>query len=240
MSQSDPKLYPGSNESTPVQTERQYLEASLKIQMDESCVVSAFEENVSLIDILPDRDTCVTEFLTDDISETCDEIRRQGGHCECGDSLTDRPDDAVVRASLSRKDQCICDIFKKFGCSPRIKGRDSGYLLIDTYLPDRETLSDLIEQLQLKSSHVQVTRIQEVTPSDKSDRHASIDLSNLTATQRICLDKALEKGYFDDPRSISQTELAEELGISPSAVSRRLRAIEKQLFEQVKADVGLD
>lgn len=230
---------PGLKKSTKVHTERRYLEASLKIQTDGSCPVSAFDDDITVIDIVPGADQCVTEFLTDDITESCEKIRRQGGECACGDSADDC-DDVVFRASISRQEKCICDIFKQYGCIPRIKGRETGHLLIDTYLPDRETLSSLIRDLKQRSTNVQVTRIQEVNPTTDSERQVPIDLGTLTTMQRKCLNLALEKGYFDDPRGISQADLAAELGISPSAVSRRLRSIEKRLFEQLESDIAFD
>ncbi|MDS0282095.1 helix-turn-helix domain-containing protein [Haloarcula onubensis] len=46
---------------------------------------------------------------------------------------------------------------------------------------------------------------------------------NISDAQRETLLTALERGYFDVPRGINLTELAEELGISDTAVSQRLR-----------------
>lgn len=46
---------------------------------------------------------------------------------------------------------------------------------------------------------------------------------DLTDQQREALLTALEKGYFEVPREITLVEIAEELGISDSAVSQRLR-----------------
>lgn len=45
----------------------------------------------------------------------------------------------------------------------------------------------------------------------------------LTADQQTALEVAHSEGYFDVPRGISQAELAAELGVSPSAVSQRIR-----------------
>ncbi|WP_423999565.1 helix-turn-helix domain-containing protein [Haloarcula salina] len=45
----------------------------------------------------------------------------------------------------------------------------------------------------------------------------------LTADQQTALETAHREGYFDVPRGISQAELADELEVSPSAVSQRIR-----------------
>ena len=56
-------------------------------------------------------------------------------------------------------------------------------------------------------------------------------LSGLTPEQWDALRQAHEAGYFNVPREITQSELADRLGISPSAVSQRLRRATSQLIE---------
>lgn len=56
--------------------------------------------------------------------------------------------------------------------------------------------------------------------------------ANLTSDQWDTLHTAYERGYYDVPRRISQRELADELGISSSAVSQRLRRITGKLIEE--------
>lgn len=54
----------------------------------------------------------------------------------------------------------------------------------------------------------------------------------LTPVQREALLLAYRSGYFDVPRGITQRELAEDLDISPSAVSQRLRRATSHLIEK--------
>ena len=56
-------------------------------------------------------------------------------------------------------------------------------------------------------------------------------LRGLTPEQWDALRQAHEAGYFKVPREITQSELADRLGISPSAVSQRLRRAMSQLIE---------
>lgn len=56
-----------------------------------------------------------------------------------------------------------------------------------------------------------------------TNTEANAGTCGLTADQRVALETAHREGYFDVPRGISQAELADELGISPSAVSQRIR-----------------
>lgn len=65
---------------------------------------------------------------------------------------------------------------------------------------------------------------------------ATIELTGLTAKQRRTAVRAVEAGYYERPRETSLEELAADLGISKSACSQRLNAVESKLatsaFEQ--------
>ncbi len=55
----------------------------------------------------------------------------------------------------------------------------------------------------------------------------------LTKKQRDILKAAVKYGYYDNPRRITQKELAEKLGISRSYLSESLRAIESVVFRNI-------
>ena len=63
---------------------------------------------------------------------------------------------------------------------------------------------------------------------DNTQRGSSIqvDVESLTPKQWEALELAYEAGYYDQPRSVDLETLADELEISKSAVSQRLRAAE--------------
>jgi len=59
----------------------------------------------------------------------------------------------------------------------------------------------------------------------------------ITETQRAALLRALEEGYFDVPRKVNLQDLAEQFGISDTALSQRLRRgltglLSSTLFQQ--------
>ena len=56
---------------------------------------------------------------------------------------------------------------------------------------------------------------------------------DLTMAQRDALVEALELGYFDVPRQVKLKDVAEELDLSPNAVSERIRRGEANLFRSV-------
>ncbi len=69
----------------------------------------------------------------------------------------------------------------------------------------------------------------------------SYDSGELSETQRRALHAAVEHGYYETPRGIELSELAERLGVPRSTLSYRLRRAEAELAGRfVAADTSLD
>lgn len=62
--------------------------------------------------------------------------------------------------------------------------------------------------------------------------------SPLTDRQREVVTAALTRGYYDWPREITNSELAEELGISRATLHEHLRKAERTLLSSVLAEDG--
>jgi predicted DNA binding protein len=64
--------------------------------------------------------------------------------------------------------------------------------------------------------------------------HPTMDhlFSHLTARQREVLEKAIEKGYYKNPRQTTHEEIAAQLDITPGSVGQHLRNIEATVFDQ--------
>ncbi|MFP8889357.1 helix-turn-helix domain-containing protein [Natrialbaceae archaeon A-CW2] len=83
-----------------------------------------------------------------------------------------------------------------------------------------------------------VTRHEAVTPSDalenvRADAVGTRLLEahrHLTSTERETIERALEAGYYEVPRSTTLGELADSLGVSDAAVSKTLRRAESKLL----------
>lgn len=71
-------------------------------------------------------------------------------------------------------------------------------------------------------------RVQELSNIDSVEEEYTF---GLTETQRTTLLLAYDAGYYDIPRTVSQEDLADQLGISKSAVSQRLRRATELLVE---------
>lgn len=83
--------------------------------------------------------------------------------------------------------------------------------------PDDEQLSDFYQHCRRSNVSLELTRIDDHR-SDANDGGYG-----LTSEQRRAIVDAYEKGYFDVPRGTTLGELSEEMGISDSAASQRIR-----------------
>lgn len=97
----------------------------------------------------------------------------------------------------------------------KITSGDQGWI-VRTYLPDREALAVFRESCRDRGISFRVRQLQESEPSDDATYF-------LTEQQHEILLLAYYAGYYDIPRRVSQGDLADQLDISTSAVSQRLR-----------------
>lgn len=98
----------------------------------------------------------------------------------------------------------------------RLIGEECGWTL-QLRVPDRDRLPDLQSYFETCTAEISLQRLQEVDAESFDGRF------QLTPTQRETLVAAERLGYYDIPRDVTMTELADELGVSQQAVSKRLR-----------------
>lgn len=89
-----------------------------------------------------------------------------------------------------------------------------------------EAASDFQECCIAREVPLEVDRLCSLTDALEEDG------AGLTARQREALVMAYENGYFERPREVTQQELADELGISSSAVGSRLHRGIAHLIER--------
>jgi predicted DNA binding protein len=80
---------------------------------------------------------------------------------------------------------------------------------------------------------VRVLRIVDVDDDAGAPDVAEIDLTRLTDKQRDALLRAVDRGYYETPQAVSLDELAEEFGVSKSALSQRLTRAEGTVMAQL-------
>lgn len=88
----------------------------------------------------------------------------------------------------------------------------------------RDILTQVFQHLRSNDLSVSVDQLR-YRPPDADD-------ADLSEKQFEALTTAHEMGYFDDATCVTQREVADELGISRSAFSERLRRAERQLVER--------
>ncbi|EMA44782.1 helix-turn-helix domain-containing protein [Halococcus saccharolyticus] len=96
---------------------------------------------------------------------------------------------------------------------------------------DQAALSTFQEACHDKEVPIDITRVHHNPEEADGPSH------RLTRKQREAVTLAFERGYFAVPREITLTELAEEIGISRQAYSRRLqRGLRNVLSEVLPSD----
>ncbi|MFC7045568.1 helix-turn-helix domain-containing protein [Halobacteriaceae archaeon GCM10025711] len=178
-----------------------------------------------------------TECPVADIDGVLHDIQchRVGDDCQC-DAIVGHVDDGdqrIVHLTGTAGHGCICAFFHGVGCLPHIKEIRERGLLVTTYVSSREQLRELIESVRQVAETVRLVRL---VPNDEDadvDEQVLFDLTVLTTKQREALDAAVTQGYYDSPKGISLGDLADDLGISKSALSHRLSAAESKLVTSV-------
>jgi len=102
---------------------------------------------------------------------------------------------------------------------------DDGWWHARTRFPDEAAFDSYASFLEAAGAELRVRRRYD---ADGTER----ELDGLTEPQRETLRLAYRRGYFAVPRTVTASELAEELGVSSQAVSERLRRGYARLVER--------
>lgn len=135
--------------------------------------------------------------------------------------LESTPEHARIRL---RVDQCPLPFaVAASGLLPRfpfeIRSGHDQWLLIG----EREAGARFIRELQDRNVDVEVLSTKEYHPQ-----------ANLTPRQRELMDIAIDQGYYEVPRRVTLTKLAERVHISKSTLSEALARAEKHVLEDLR------
>lgn len=172
----------------------------------------------------PDRGLGLVEVITADLDEVVEEIRAIDAVRAF--ELLDRYGDRAVFqyetdvAELYRlvRDAGIIPVFP-------YTIRNGTLLFSTTTTPDR--LSRLGEELRARGVAFEVTSISQAF--DERDQ--------LTERQRRFVVAAVEAGYYDDPRTSTLTDLADDLGVASSTASEILHRAEGRIVKRLVAEI---
>ncbi|MFC7139988.1 helix-turn-helix domain-containing protein [Halosimplex aquaticum] len=187
-----------------------------------------------------------------DFDGRVDEIRQQFAGDDCHTDTTVRTSDCdcepesecteVMHTTSPVEDSCPCAVFGEFGCVPELSAVGDGRIVLETYLPDRDHLSELVDALKGVADGLrlrQLKRIENGTAERNRDT-VTLDLFEVTEKQREAVTKAVTAGYYESPRETSLGELADDLDISKSALTQRLNGVESKLATAAFAEVSAD
>ncbi|NLV05997.1 winged helix-turn-helix transcriptional regulator [Haloarcula rubripromontorii] len=171
-------------------------------------VIEAAGETLDQFETALERDSTVCDHLVLDWTETSRVYR-----VEVADSAV-RITPSLVRAG---------------GRALDIKGT-SGQWLVHAQFRSRAALSQFRAECSDRNITFRLDRLY------WTSGEVNAGACGLTADQQVALETAHREGYFDVPRGISQAELADKLGISPSAMSQRIR---RGMDQVVGSELGL-
>lgn len=176
--------------------------------------------------------SCVMDDVDGDIVDV--EMRFANGRCRAdlkvqideGNQMTSK------QFTSSICDHCTKDIFVDHDCIPRYLEVGDGSFLVETYLPDTATVSSMVSDLRERSDRVVLRSITSTADTEYPDP-CTVDLTELTPKQRQAVDQAQQLGYYDPDSAVELCEVAEQLGLSSSALSQRLQRAEANLVQQL-------
>ena len=152
--------------------------------------------------------------------EDCRSCQSEVTVLEAGETTT-----RYVQSSMT--DDCICAILGRHDCVSELVGIRDGSLRFSLVMADRSTLQDVIGTIRETGATVKLERIRRGDAAD--GRTLELDADAITEKQREAVDLAIEAGYYETPRRADLADLADRLGVSKSAVSQRLNAVETTL-----------
>ena len=149
----------------------------------------------------------------------------RGGRCRSAVTL-ENGDRQFLAGAVD--DGCICPVFSSHDCIASIERFEAGSLEVDVMVPDRDELEAVVGALRGTGATVRLRRIATRTDGD-ADGRLELEVEGITEKQREAVLLAVEAGYYETPRRTDLGELADQLGVSKSAVSQRLSAVESNL-----------
>lgn len=137
----------------------------------------------------------------------------------------DQADDAILyRAEWTKNVETIVYAYLELGASIlQAIGRDRNWELRMRF-DDRESLAQFEDYCDEDDISFELNQLKEQEQPMASAQY------DLTAKQRETLVTALNEGYYEVPQAISMSELADEMGISQQALSKRFHAAHKNLI----------
>lgn len=218
---SQPQRIPRSEEAqraevdaTPI--EDRNLRIELEIERGGPCVMDGIAGEVTSVDVRFEGPDCRVDL----------DHRKQ---------TSDGPQMSTKQFSSNVCEHCPGVVFHRYGCIPRYLEVGDGWFTIETYVDTTETVTALVQDVRECCDRVM---LRSITSTDQQEyaENCTIDLSSLTPKQREAVSLAKELGYYDPDSSVELDDIANEMGISSSALSQRLQRAKANVFRQLTTE----
>lgn len=128
---------------------------------------------------------------------------------------------------------CPCECLGQFGCPVARYVAQDGTLTVVFYATGYEQLRRIVGELRERFPDGDLKRLVRSPSGEQTHEGVFVDRNKLTARQLEVLETAHEMEYFERPRGANATEIAAELGISPSTFREHLAAAQRKLLGDV-------
>ncbi|MEF8771347.1 helix-turn-helix domain-containing protein [Halodesulfurarchaeum sp.] len=205
-------------------TEKPPLVATLAIEPEQKMGCPLFEGH-------DDVDTVEQNLsFENEDTEVAGESTANKGTCNTAIAQEDGEEtDQYLRSAITPG--CFCLQFHQVECIPTFERTNRNAVIVTVQIPDRETLRNLVSRLRATNADVSVRNITQSTAGQEGT--IQLDVSEVTDKQLEALEAAVESGYYDSPREADLEFLAEQLEVSKSAVSQRLKAVESRMAQKL-------
>lgn len=167
-------------------------------------------------------------------------IQLTGTQCHATISFGDQEQGDISLFTATMDETCTCTTVCGPGVTPVSLRVEDGVLVVGAYVADRDRLTTIVESLRESEDEWHLRRL--TSPERNAEVEAGIagqlfENVPVTEKQREAVEAAVEMGYYAEPREASLSDLAARLGVSRSALSQRLNAVETKLVESLAAEL---
>jgi len=159
-------------------------------------------------------------------------VRTAGTECDCIEVETVTQRDDGLRCELSTTAQTPEELLVSNGARVQQTTAADGTVTVSLSVADHGTVSTVRDALTDEYDGVTITTLWN-KHHDGVSTAVDDPLAELTTKQRDVLSHAYFGGYFEQPRGVSATELAEAFDCSRPTVTQHLRAGQRKLFTQL-------
>ena len=145
------------------------------------------------------------------------------------ETLATSDERSVVQFRLSNSP--LVDVLSEVGSRVTAMSADSTGLELEFRVGTERAASRVLDTLRERYDHVELTAYHEDEPDATPHRFREKLRSELTDRQLTALKKAYVSGYFEWPRRVEGTQLAESMDIVPSTYHQHLQAAKRKLVE---------